>query len=262
MSGRSNAPPAPGTQPDGRLDDVDPGTPRPTTEQGGGLATRGVMVWLGARVTPNKDVTPAIQRFLDALAFANRMYDGRRPDDMSRSAAALALSAVITLVESVVEDRHELTQPIRDLGLALVDLSRGKTSPMLRPSPLPGHRDPLSREVTKGAAAAAMSSLMAVGYRLKEAARLVADELDRGGVKLESERADRRRVTFSTVASWRAQVHGKIKAAPAGSRSVAVEIYRVCMENWPPPDDLNLQQDDFRALALEGLSGFLAYGAT
>jgi hypothetical protein len=89
-------------------------------------------------------------------------------------------------------------------------------------------------------------------------------------VKLESERADRQRVTWSTVASWRDQVHNKMKRAPAQGLEMAVETYRIFMEKmasadaWPPnPDGLPPQQRKlFCKGVLKGLSWFLTHGAT
>jgi hypothetical protein len=82
-------------------------------------------------------------------------------------------------------------------------------------------RDSSERERTKGAAAAAMSLIMDAGLGRKEAARRVAEELRRGGVKL----GGRRQLDGGTVASWRDQ-------AKVAGRATS---HRCSATVFPPP---------------------------
>src|SRR5262249_12510636 len=133
------------------------------------------------------------------------------PED--RRAAIAALSTVREFVEGLegVDEmrKQQLVRPLIVLDAVL----RGTPPPPVGGRP----PDPAGRERMRGAAAAVMSMLIDVGFGRKEAAKLVAKELGRGGVVLRGRRGD-----WSTVAAWRDQMN----KAPTQE---AVEAYCRCM---------------------------------
>jgi hypothetical protein len=197
------------------------------------------------RAQPDEALAAAVVRLREALAIAGHIY-ATSPNNR-RAAVIAALNAVYEFVDVGLEvvDEPELMTPLSALAAALADLERGITPPLLKPRRVHGHpRDPHGREMTKGAAAAAMSLLMDVGLGRVDAAKRVAKELQRLGVALEG---DHHLLNWRTVASWRDQV----RAAPARDYDFgASTTYRIVMERmtaaegWPPsaPDQLDPQQ--------------------
>jgi hypothetical protein len=114
----------------------------------------------------------------------------------SRERAIFELIALRAYAEGKGIDRNYLPA-LDELQLALTDAQRGKAHPMLMPEPRPidprhedGRKTPgrSSRGVRElfGAseAAAAVSTLAFHGYKIEEAAKLVADELARRGISI------------------------------------------------------------------------------
>jgi hypothetical protein len=143
----------------------------------------------------------------------------RRPE-MRRRASMFAIDAVIAFLVRIYKQRAP-TEALLDVSSALLELERGVTPPLFRLEPTRSRPpDSIDRVMTKGIAAAAMSTMMKAGLEREEAARRVADELRRGGVKL----GGRRHLDGGTVASWRDQ------AKAAKGRTDVAMVYRLCME--------------------------------
>jgi hypothetical protein len=144
----------------------------------------------------------------------------RRPD-MRRRAAMFAIDAVIAFLVRINKQRAP-TAALLDVSWALLDLERGVMPPLFKLEPTRSRPpDSIDRVMTKGIAAAAMSAMMKAGLGREEAARRVADQLRRDGVKL----GGRRHLAGGTIASWRDQARAAVK----DGLGVAM-IYRLCME--------------------------------
>jgi hypothetical protein len=145
-----------------------------------------------------------------------RAYEvSRRHPDKHRLAAMFALKAVLNFIMRSDELRApKLMSCLLDLWAALVDLERGAEPSLLKLKPKRSRRpDSSDREMMKGAAAAAMSLLMKIGQTREEAARRVANELCRNGVKL----GGHRQLRWGTVASWRDQARRASPSADGAS---------------------------------------------
>jgi hypothetical protein len=170
---------------------------------------------------PDPSDEEAIDHLCKMLIRAREVRD--RHPDKNRLAAIFALDAVLFFLMRVRESQTlQLTSCLGELHRALVDLELGAAPPFLRLKPKRSRRpDPSDRQQIKGAVAASMSLLMKFGQTREEAARLIAAELRRNGVKL----SGGQQLNWGTVASWRDQVR---RAAP--SQSEASFCYRLLID--------------------------------
>jgi hypothetical protein len=148
--------------------------------------------------------------------------------DMRRKAAILAVNAFSQFVMYIDKRRTPgLIASLLEVSTALLDLERDVAPPLFKLKPSRSRRpEPSERQTMKGAAEAAMSLMMEAGVGREEAARRVADEHRRDGVKL----GGNRHLDSGTVASWRDQAK-----APAQDRTKFAAVYRLCMDGGVGP---------------------------
>jgi hypothetical protein len=165
--------------------------------------------------------------------------------EYDRARASLALKYVIDFLMRVTS-RDGLPTPLIKLWNALGDLDRGVVAPMLQVEQR-SKSDPSGHMGLKIAAAATMSRLMETGLNRIEAARRVADCLNRGSMTFGDRRS---KESWRTVAAWRDQA---VKATKSKSENDPLgEIY----EDWlvkvimPPPPDM-LEYERYREGILE-----------
>jgi hypothetical protein len=183
----------------------------------------------------------AVAQMFDRLARAAEVR-AQHPD-MRRMAAIFAVNSVLNFIMCIDDHRAlSLMVSLLDVWEALVDLERNSVPPLFKlKTRQSGRLDSSDRHYTKGAAAAAMSLMMDAGFGRKEAARRVADELRRSGVKL----SGRREIDGGTVASWRDQA----KVAVQDGTGFAA-IYAYCTDGGllvdhlavPPTMEFDAQQ--------------------
>lgn len=126
-----------------------------------------------------------------------------RPDDHGRGGALIALTAVCEFVERFEDMRRDrLSDPLRALMVALVELDKPVIHPMLTPAKK-NSRPPASQgwETLAGLSAAAMEGAMREGMNLKQASHAVSKELHRRGYRQSAGKP----ITPTTVAAWRAR---------------------------------------------------------
>jgi hypothetical protein len=209
-----------------------------------------------------------VDKLRHVLAAAGGLYAASLSSPHHRRAAVMhALNAVYAFLQQVGFDgvdelsRSSMLTPVGALALALADLERGVVSPLLEPRPVPGRPPDLhSRRMVKGAAAAAVTLMMEVGFERKDAAKRIARALRAFDVKLDGNR----QLDWHTVASWRVQV----KAAPADDE--AGFMYRLAMRRmtetpgWPqaPGEVTPHERECFFLDILASLVWLLSHGGS
>jgi hypothetical protein len=158
----------------------------------------------------NPALVTAVAQMCDMLARISDFHASH--PDMRRRTAIYAIHAISGFFMRINRQQAiNLMAPLDDVSEALRELERGNLPTLFKCKRKPARPpDSFGRELIKGAAAAAMTFLMEAGLPRKEAARRVADELQRRGVKL----GGNRHLGSGTVASWRDQAK---TAAPEGT---------------------------------------------
>ena len=155
-----------------------------------------------------------LSRLLDELREAQRRFvEG---DDGGRAGACHALCAVSEFLRAFDEPLEEhLANLLIVLSNALGDLDDGVVAPMLRPAKLSGGPpETTARGGLRATAVVTLECLRKTGMSQTEAAKLVARELNRRGVR--PLRGRRRGITAETVIYWRDDLsadHGTTFAA-------------------------------------------------
>jgi hypothetical protein len=158
----------------------------------------------------------AWQQLEPSLRQANKLFLNRA--DGGREAAFQQLSAINRFISTVSGDDRLLQIPLFALNVALYYLELGVVEPMLVPK---GNKSRRGRRPEQGIlkirSAVAMSQLYGIGYRRKEAARLIANELTNLGWE----------TSVDAVADWR----DHFKGLPAGDQNGQVYQSMLASEN-------------------------------
>jgi hypothetical protein len=121
-------------------------------------------------------LSAAWQQLEVSLREANKLFLNRA--DGGRAAAFYQLSAINRFISAVSDNDRLLQMPLFALNVALYYLELGVVEPMLAPK---GNKSRRGRRPEQGVlkvrSAVAMSQLYGIGYRRKEAARRIANEL-------------------------------------------------------------------------------------
>lgn len=149
---------------------------------------------------PRKELPEAFREFLEALFYANKVFEEK--DDAGREGITIACHAVARLI-AVTHQNPILAAPLLALRGALLDLEKGTANPIIAPESGNGRR---SRSTLKKhaivVAAACLEALVELGDPLDEAASRVARYLS------EWRGMGDQPVTATTVKNWRNQQRG------------------------------------------------------
>lgn len=159
-------------------------------------------------------LSAAWQQLEVSLREANKLFLNRA--DGGRAAAFYQLSAINRFISAVSDNDRLLQMPLFALNVALYYLELGVVEPMLAPK---GNKSRRGRRPEQGVlkvrSAVAMSQLYGIGYRRKEAARRIANELTNLGCQTSAD----------AVADWR----DHFKSLPASDPNG--ELYRSMLAN-------------------------------
>lgn len=158
-------------------------------------------------------LSAAWQELEASLREANKLFLNRA--DGGRAAAFYQLSAVNRFISSVADNDRLLQIPLFALNVALHYLGLGVVEPMLAPAGKSRRGRRPEQGVLKVRSAVAMSQLYGIGYRRKEAARRIANELTKLGCQTSAD----------AVADWRDHFKGLPASDPNG------ELYRSMLAN-------------------------------
>jgi hypothetical protein len=158
-----------------------------------------------------KNLVAAWRQLEHRLIQANKHYLMR--DDGGRSAVFRQIGAINEFISRVAPGRSLLHIPLLALYLALHYLEHGIVEPMLAPRKSGRGKRP-QQQAIRIRSAVAMSQLQDIGYERREAAKRVAQELDRLGFKA-SPRA---------VADWR----DRLKSG--STRDESAQTYRSMLD--------------------------------
>jgi hypothetical protein len=121
---------------------------------------------------PKKDLPEAYREFLEALFYANQVFEQR--DDAGREGITIACHAVARFI-AVNHENPLLVAPLLAVRAALLDLSKGITNPIIDPSSGDGRRSRSSlKKHAITVAGACLEALVKLGDPVDEAASRVA----------------------------------------------------------------------------------------
>lgn len=170
-------------------------------------------------------------RLLSALMVERKNYDPSVPDH-GRAAICYDLLAIIEYVSTVIPQRPDVVQPLRELLYGLKDLERGAVVPLLKPAKIE-HRPPTpySEELLRADAAVLMDLKQQADVDRKSAANMVARRLNQDGYR------DRgKAIAGKCVIAWR----NKVKE-DAGTSNVAAQRFSLALklleESYPNDPD-------------------------
>lgn len=146
---------------------------------------------------PKKDLPDAYRELLEALFYANKVFDEK--EDCGREGIVIACHAVVRFI-AVNHENPLLVAPLLAMRAALLDLQNGIANPIIDPSSGDGRRSRSSlKKHAISLAAVCLEALVELGDPVEEAASRVARHAG------EWRGMGDQPVTANTVKNWRNQ---------------------------------------------------------
>lgn len=172
-----------------------------------------------------------VGRLLGSLMIGRKKYKPSAPDG-GREAIYDDLRAIIEFVSTVIPQRPDVVQPLRELLYGLKDLERGTVVPLLKPAKLRGRPlNSYSEELLRADAAVLMDLKQQAGVDRGVAANMVARDFNKHGY-----RDGGKKITGKCVIAWRNKVKenaGTSNLAVARRFSFALTLLEKSYPNEP-----------------------------